>query len=496
VIASRVWPIRISPFLYDLALTVATSVLSIAALLVFARVLAERLGPEAFGVVMLARRIVATVDPVSTFAMVIAVTRFAALTPPGERHRVLLGGTLVALAAGLACGGVAVAAAAPLGRLLYGAVEYAPIVASTGLVIAAYSAFIVLYAWYRGTGRMTQANLWQIWAIAAGPVGVAWLLARPGAEWQVLAGLAAVFAVALVPLSYEVVRAVRVPDGFDWALLRTMVAYGGPRVSGGLAFGALLAVGPVMAPHVASLEAVGYVATGQALLRVVEGATEAFGRVALAKVTQLFAAGEQALLRERIADLSAVVVHVGVFATLQLWLWIPEIVGTWLGPEYLPGVTVVRVVVLAVLPYLSFVTLRSVLDGVEERAVNASNLYVAVIITVIASAALGSLFEAEGLAAAMAIGLIVLGIMTFRAVYRRYRFAIGVLMLPKIVVLNGALFGLAIALRIAARNLEMPPVPTVLVTEVVVASIYAAVLWGLGARWMREIARRVEVGAV
>jgi O-antigen/teichoic acid export membrane protein len=100
--------------------------------------------------------------------------------------------------------------------------------------------------------------------------------------------------------------------------------------------------------------------------------------VAIAKVSQLVAAGEQTLLRERIADVSAVVLHVGAFATLQLWVWTPEIIDAWLGPEYLPGVGVVRIVVLAVLPYLLFVTLRSVLDGIEERAVNAVNLYSAV----------------------------------------------------------------------------------------------------------------------
>jgi O-antigen/teichoic acid export membrane protein len=70
--------------------------------------------------------------------------------------------------------------------------------------------------------------------------------------------------------------------------------------------------------------------------------------VALAKVSQLVAAGEHVVLKERIADVSAVVLHIGVFATLQLWVWTPEIIGAWLGPEYRPGVGVVRIVVLSV----------------------------------------------------------------------------------------------------------------------------------------------------
>jgi O-antigen/teichoic acid export membrane protein len=248
-----------------------------------------------------------------------------------------------------------------------------------------------------------------------------------------------------------------------------------------------------MAPHVTSLAAVGYVATGQALLRVVEGATEAFGRVSLAKVSQLFAAGEQAMLRERIGDLSAVVVHIGVFATCQLWLWTPELVRVWLGPEYEPGVPVVRLVVLAVLPYLLFVTLRSVLDAVEERAVNSNNLYAAIAVTVAGSLALGSRYGAEGLAAAMSVGLVVLGALTWVAVRRRYPFATGLLMLPQVLLLNGVLLAIAAAARVAAAQLGGYEIAAALVTEMTLTAVYGVVLWHLGARWMREIGRRIQV---
>jgi hypothetical protein len=76
-------------------------------------------------------------------------------------------------------------------------------------VIAAYSFFIVLYAWYRGTNRMGRANLWQTWAIAVGPLAVVWLAARPGAEARILVGLALVLLVAAVPLAWELALAVR-----------------------------------------------------------------------------------------------------------------------------------------------------------------------------------------------------------------------------------------------------------------------------------------------
>jgi O-antigen/teichoic acid export membrane protein len=165
-----------------------------------------------------------------------------------------------------------------------------------------------------------------------------------------------------------------------------------------------------------------------------------------------------------------------------------------LGPEYLPGVGVVRIVVLSVLPYLLFVTLRSVLDSIEERAVNAVNLYSAVAVTVIASVLLGRRFEAEGLAAAMAIGFLLLGTMTFRAVHHRYAFALQTLMTPHVLALNAGLFLAALAVQAAVTSRSLPAVPTAVAAETVFALLYGLVLWRLGARWMREIARRVDMG--
>src|SRR5687768_6353810 len=200
----------------------------------FARLLATGLGPDGFGAVMLARRVIATLDPVSTFAMGVAVTRFAALADSTARHRVLTGGTALAMGAGLICGVVAMLAAAPLARLLFGSAAYAPMVRGTALVVASYSAFIVLYAWYRGTERMALANAWQLWAIAAGPVCVVWLVARPGSEWEILAWLAALLATAALPLVWEIARP---PDGrvvLDWSVIRALAAYAAPRVPAGL----------------------------------------------------------------------------------------------------------------------------------------------------------------------------------------------------------------------------------------------------------------------
>ncbi len=112
--------LHLSPFLYDFTITAATSVATVLALVLVARILAERLSPDGFGAVMLARRVIATLDPLSTFAMVVAVTRFAAIDGPQRGQSVLFAGALLALSGGAAFFVVAIIFAAPLAGAVFG----------------------------------------------------------------------------------------------------------------------------------------------------------------------------------------------------------------------------------------------------------------------------------------------------------------------------------------------------------------------------------------
>jgi O-antigen/teichoic acid export membrane protein len=275
--------------------------------------------------------------------------------------------------------------------------------------------------------------------------------------------------------------------------LRAMISYAAPRIPAGVAFGGLLAIGPLLAPHLVSLVAAAYLATGQALLRVVEGATEAFGRVALPRFSQLAASGDTAQIRSRVADIIAAVVHIGLYATCHLWLWTPELLVTWLGPRHAAAVDTVRLIALATLPYLLFVTLRSVLDALEERALNATNVYVAIVVTVVAALALSRPLGAEGLAIATVAGLSVLGCLTILMLYRICRFPVAPLLLPQTTILNATLLGAAVTGRQLAPQFGMGPLNTLLVVEVATMGIYAVALRRLKPRWLQQVGERIQV---
>lgn len=468
-----------------------TSLVTIAALVLVTRAAASGFGPEGFGAYMLSRRILATLDPLSTAAMGIALTR-ALARAKGDQTSLLAAGSVLATVPALICFGALWVFSEEIATRFFHGAAYGPLVRATGAGVLTYSAFTIGYSWYRGTSRMSAANLLQLLLIAAGPVVLALIYARPGGEAPLVAWSAVLMALAAVPIGYEMRRdfpgARKVAEH-----IRALAAYGIPRIPGGLAFGGLLAVAPVMAAFGGSLRDVGFVAVGQSILRVVEGFTEAFGRVALPAISRIHASDNDDVLVSRVGDVVAGVLHVGLFATAQLWVFSPALTIAWIGPQYAEAGHVVRLVVIGVLPYLLFVTLRSVLDAIEHRPVNTLNLIVSLAAAIAGSyLALTTSNGAAGLALASTAGFALLGGLTVRAVWVRCPFSWRVLHLGAVLLLNAA--GLAIALvveRWSAGQSQTMAMGAIAVLEVGLAGGYAASLWMCKVNWMGEVWRRV-----
>jgi O-antigen/teichoic acid export membrane protein len=270
--------------------------------------------------------------------------------------------------------------------------------------------------------------------------------------------------------------------------------YAVPRIPGAAAFGALLAIGPFLAPHFGSLREAGYLVAGQSVLRVVEVGTASFGLVALPKMAALHARNRPEYVRDRVEDLVGFVLHVGLFAACQLAVWAPEIVRAWLGPAYAPAVPIIRILLIALVPYLGYAMLRSVIDGIEVRAVNAGNLYVALAVAAALSLGLGAAgWGAFGLALASAAGLMVLGVRTVRFLQVRLGFAGDHFAIRSAVALNlaSASAALVAGSLLSPRVGGVPLVACAMVSTALLFLGYLFVLRRLRVRWLLQIEARL-----
>lgn len=488
--------LRPSPFIQDVLLTGLTSLVTMASLIAVTGWLAAGLGPEGFGVYALSRRLASTVGLFSVVVGV-ALTRALAIAQK-ERDRLayVAAAALFAVVPNLVLLAVGTPFAGFWARTVLSNSRYGPVLAATLVMLVGSSLYAVVFAGYRGTGQMRRANLWQLWALALGPALVAGTLADSGRVDLIVLATAAVIGLVIVPLTGWLARAAAV--GVEWTDVRRrfgeLLRYGLPRVPGAFAFGGLLAVGPFLAPYFGDLRQAGFLVAGQSMMRVVEGGTSAFGVVALPRMAALQASQRTGFIRERVEDIVAVAFHLGLFASCQLLLWSREIVLTWLGPGFEGAVPLIRVMLLAVVPYLSYALLRSVIDALHERAVNAGNTFVACGVTAVLSLGFGFAgWGAFGLALAGSLGIITLGLLSIRHLWRELGLSAGNLSVLPALALNAVLLSAMIGARTMLPS--GPPLTTVLAIGLgLEACAFVLYLLGLrraGARWLVEVEARL-----
>jgi O-antigen/teichoic acid export membrane protein len=408
----------------DLAVTTGGTLLTTAAQMVFMRVIAENLGPEEFGAHALARRVVSTLLPAVTLGTGVGIPRFlGGSRTTAERDAFLLAGLALGVGPAVVLAALALPATRELATLLIRRPGYETLVLATLALTLGQAIFAVLYGLYRGEGHMGRANVWQVATAGIGPLITAWIFAKYRRADVLIALSAAWSALAAVPLALSAIDAGRRTDGQSVkARARVLLAYGLPRVPAGFALGALFATGPFLAPHFDSLQAAGHLVAGQSVLTVAESLVVAFGLVALPRFARLAAEGQHEPIRQGVEDTIAFVWHVGLLLAVMGIVWSEEIVVLLLGPQYRPAVPVLEIMLGSLVPYLAYVMLRSIVDAVEDRAVNTRNLTLAVLTAALGGAALASVgLGARGLALGSAAGILVLGAGTVRFLARRYR---------------------------------------------------------------------------
>jgi hypothetical protein len=134
--------------------------------------------------------------------------------------------------------------------------------------------------------------------------------------------------------------------------------------------------------------------------------------------------------------------------------------------------------------------LRSIVDAIEDRAVNTRNASISVVVSVASGVALASLgLGGLGLALGAAAGLLVLGATTVLFLHGRYPIRWDRLHIGTTVVLNGAALLGGILLRSWAKSAHDGPVLLALggCAEVLLAAAYLAALLQIKVGWLQRL---------
>jgi len=341
-----------------------------------------------------------------------------------------------------------------------------------------------------GTGRTMLVSAAMVHAFALAPMIS--FFALPGAPFSMVLWMSGHLALlACAPTVFTVVR-MSAAHGFGAAGTEAaaLARYCTPRV---IANAIEWSVEPMvlwLALRLAGFAGGAGLAVGITLLRLLNPLSVALNQAVVPAAARLSAAGDQAGERRQVFALVEWAIGMGAFATAALVVWCDVLVARWLGSDFLNAVPIARLLALAIAPSLIYLSLRGVIDGQTEKAVNAQNLAVSLVSTLVLGAALSQWLEpALGLAVGYLLGRWVLAGLALRYQIRTERLRLSeipiVAPIAAATMLGGAMWAVRVALPGANDVLMLGS------SLAVAATVYLLMMLRQGARWASTLARAI-----
>lgn len=483
------------PFLWDVSLTLGAEITVMASSVVLISLLGRWLGPVALAEYLLLRRVTVWFLAGSRLGMGTALPRYvawAASTEDGAKDCttyfvgsfgfMMLSTLVVALALVWERG--------PVAAWLFGNGDRGALVIALAALLIGLVAQSTVYGYYRGLLKMVPANALQVATLSILPVAAVILLARRQSVALIVEAIGVVTVALSIAFALPVLR--RTVD-IRWSRLalraHELLKYGIPRMPGDFGIAALLAIGPIMAAHYVPMARVSSLLLGISMVTAIGYAVSPVGIVLLSKVSMMLGQGARESVRSRLRHLAAAVPELSVFVCVQLLVFADVAVRTWVGPKFLGDLLIIRLLILAIPPYLFYVMLRSTIDAVHVTPYNARNvliglgIYVSLLAGTVVLLPTGQLLEA--IAASLLLSVTALGILTGRTFCRLYELQIPWRQ-------SAPAIGAALALGVVAwlfRLVQGPTINplTVLALEVGLGLVYLATLKYTGSTWIRYV---------
>jgi UDP-2-acetamido-2-deoxy-ribo-hexuluronate aminotransferase len=413
-------PLRLHPFLFDVLTTGLTQVASLAASFVLVGAVSKRMGVVALGEYLLVRRVSSWLLAASQLGMGIALPRQIAHTvheveTRATQYFLATFGVLLVFLTGM--GTVLTLNAQRVAHWCFGS-ENRSLVYAMVLFIFGTAVQCTVFGYFRGLERVQRANLVILGGAVVVPL-LAFGVTYKSHSAPVLIG-ATGLGLAVPTILWAIPKV-----AIAWRLCahlvgdaRELLSYGVARIPGEIAFGGLLAVGPMLVSHYADMAQNSYLLLGITCLTMASLAFAPMSMVLLARISRLLAAGRREDLNEYVGHLRSAVLQLSLVVVLQGLVFARPIVLWWLGPSCVAGVPVISVVMLAIPAYMYFVAMRSVVDAASAVAYNARNVLVALAVLVSLFAALIRFAPRAniviGVAAATTVAMYVLAFATHR----------------------------------------------------------------------------------
>jgi len=488
---------RLSSVFTDLVQTAAVSGLVLISVIYVTRLLARGLGADEFGAYSLARRVISTVLTFTTLGMTIAIPRYLGFYGGSlERQRAyIFSGIVLISVPTVAFVLISVAFPNMISSAFFGGAQSKGLLHGTIILLIGLTLHMVAYAVFRGKLQMKYANALQILNISLVPLVVALFMARSFDASVVLLVMGlGVIVIAFGPLMWQLVSSWDALKSGLQEVFRDLIRYGVPRVPANIGLALMLTFGPWLTARLGEIREAGYFVAGQSVLGMLEEMLAAIGLVLLPRLAQLSGKHERDRLQGHVSSLVGFSLHLGIFASVQFSIFADWVTILWLGEEYRPAIPIMRTILASAGAYALYVSLRSVIDADEVRAINTRNIWLAFVMSLVVALVFYALgLSSLAFAIGLAVGVGILGLSTLLFVYRRFSLHSQRYHLGLALILNLGMGLTAYGLKWLV-SLSYLALIYAIALEFIFVVIYGLVLKRVGVAWFKAITSRVSLG--
>jgi len=348
---------------------------------------AHFLGKTGFAEYAVARRTISILYPIVLLGLAVGLPRYianAAGRCDEESKARYLGAALwcVGLST-LVCVALLNVFSSGLAYLFFGSREYRSLILPLSLVVAGSALHAIVYSYFRGMLEMRAANFLQFVNFGLMPLAVFLFYGKSVQSLLSALGILS-FAVAGVALLFTPWRAVA-KDNRKY--VKELLRFGIQRVPGDFILMALFALPAMIVAHKSGMRAAGFVAFGISMLNVIGSFFSPFGLILLPKAGAMLAARKNRELRRQVWLLTRITLVVSAALAAGIAIGADTLIRLYLGSDFTEGAGVLRLLLLAAVPYSLYTVLRNVIDAFHELGVTTMILAAAFVIFCLGSSA-------------------------------------------------------------------------------------------------------------
>ena len=352
---------------------------------------------QGFAEYSLSKRVVSFLYPIFLLGLGIGITRYISISlKDNERIRnIMISSILLIFISSLGVIITFVTFKEKISLLLFNSPKYAFLMFPLALTIVAFLWHSLIYNYYRGKFEIKRANIIQLINLGIIPV-VVFFISADIAQLFIYNGLFVLIISSLIVLyivikekMYKVVYLNRL----IFKEMKELFSYSIGRVPGDIGLAALFSLIPIFVTHLSSVKEGGIVAFGISLLNLTASFFATIGVVMLPKIGVLYSEKNYKLIEKYMHRTLKVSIFLPFLGVIIFFIFGDYILKMYVGEEIAAQSSIIKIIFLGTIPYVIYVSSRSIIDAIYEKPYNTINILISLLILLVLTSSVYFLFK-------------------------------------------------------------------------------------------------------